>query len=204
MRPSSRKSKSRIKSETRAALDFFAEAGLLKRVKRSGWWVAGIKDPESVADHCFRCAVIGFYMAIEEGADPYRVLAMTLFNDIHEARINDLHKMGHFYIDFKKAENKVFHDQVASLATKTRAALNDIRGDYDRQRSRESLIARDADILECLVQAKEYLDHGHKVASKFLRRAPGFLKTRTAKKLWKALQRWDSTVWWENVVKFER
>jgi putative hydrolase of HD superfamily len=138
MRPSSRKSKSRIKSETRAALDFFAEAGLLKRVKRSGWWVAGIKDPESVADHCFRCAVIGFYMAIEEGADPYRVLAMTLFNDIHEARINDLHKMGHFYIDFKKAENKVFHDQVASLATKTRAALNDIRGDYDRQRSRES------------------------------------------------------------------
>ena len=29
---------------------------------------------------------------------------MTLFGDIHEARINDLHKMGHSYIDFKKAE----------------------------------------------------------------------------------------------------
>jgi putative hydrolases of HD superfamily len=189
---------------TSVPLDFFAEAGLLKRVKRSGWWVAGIKDPESVADHCFRCAVIGFYMAHEEGADPYRVLAMTLFNDIHEARINDLHKMGHFYIDFKDAEKRVFKDQVAPLPSKVKAALIDVRGDYDSQRTHEALIARDADILECLVQAREYEDNGHPVARKFLQRAPGFLKTRTAKKLWKDLQHWDSTIWWENVVKFER
>lgn len=188
----------------KASLDFFAEAGLLKRVKRSGWWVAGIENPESVADHCFRCAVIGFYMAHEEGADPYRVLAMTLFNDIHEARINDLHKMGHFYIDFKDAEKRVFKDQVAPLPSKVRAALTDIRADYDAQRTHEALIARDADILECLVQAREYQDNGYPVAAKFLKRAPGFLKTATARKLWSALQHWDSTAWWENVVKFER
>ncbi|MBF0387107.1 MAG: HD domain-containing protein [Candidatus Omnitrophica bacterium] len=187
-----------------SALDFFAEAGLLKRVKRSGWWVAGIEDPESVADHCFRCAVIGFYMAHEEGADPYRVLAMTLFNDIHEARINDLHKMGHYYIDFKAAEKRVFADQVAALPARVKSELVSVRGDYDTQASLEALVARDADILECLVQAKEYCDNGHPVARKFLKRAPGFLKTRTAKELWEALQTWDSTVWWENVVKFER
>ncbi|MBF0569776.1 MAG: HD domain-containing protein [Candidatus Omnitrophica bacterium] len=201
---STSKEKRSIKKPDIAALDFFAEAGLLKRVKRSGWWVAGIEEPESVADHCFRCAVIGFYMAHEEGADPYRVLAMTLFNDIHEARINDLHKMGHYYIDFKAAEKKVFKDQVALLNARVRSALEDIRGDYDTQKTPEALIARDADILECLVQAREYMDHGHKVAVKFLRRAPGFLKTKTAQRLWKALQKWDSTVWWENVVKFER
>ncbi len=204
MKPSNKK-KSTIKSaDSRSALDFFAEAGLLKRVKRSGWWVAGIENPESVADHCFRCAVIGFYMAHEEGADPYRVLAMTLFNDIHEARINDLHKMGHYYIDFKAAEKRVFKDQVARLTDRVRGALEDIRWDYDAQETLEALVARDADILECLVQAKEYMDHGDKVAVKFLRRAPGFLKTRTARKLWQALQKWDSTIWWENVVKFER
>lgn len=196
--------KKQSSTRVNAPLDFFAEAGLLKRVKRSGWWVAGIENPESVADHCFRCAVIGFYMAHEEGADPYRVLAMTLFNDIHEARINDLHKMGHFYIDFKDAEKRVFKDQVAPLPSKVREALIDIRGDYDTQKTHEALIARDADILECLVQAKEYEDNGYPVAHKFLKRAPGFLKTKTAQKLWKSLQHWDSTVWWENVVKFER
>ena len=77
-------------------------------------------------------------------------------------------------------------------------------GDYDTQKTHEALIARDADILECLVQAREYQDNGYPVAHKFLKRAPGFLKTRTAKALWKALQKWDSTEWWENVVKFER
>lgn len=204
MKLKNKKKYRRTAADMNVSLDFFAEAGLLKRVKRSGWWVAGIENPESVADHCFRCAVIGFYMAHEEGADPYRVLAMTLFNDIHEARINDLHKMGHFYIDFKDAEKRVFKDQVAPLPSKVREALIDIRSDYDTQKTHEALIARDADILECLVQAREYQDNGYPVAEKFLRRAPGFLKTATAKKLWKSLQRWDSTVWWENVVKFER
>ena len=200
----SKNKKTRSPGSVKVALDFFAEAGLLKRVKRSGWWVAGIKDPESVADHCFRCAVIGYYIAHAEGVDPYRVLVMTLFNDIHEARINDLHKMGHYYIDFKDAEKRVFRDQVADLPVKLRSELTEFRGDYDTQRTPEALVARDADILECLVQAKEYKDNGSPVASKFLKRAPGFLKTRTAKKLWDSLQRWDSTLWWENVVKFER
>jgi len=200
-----RRAKRSIPATSRnSALDFFAEAGLLKRVKRSGWWVAGIENPESVADHCFRCAVIGFYMAHEEGADPYRVLAMTLFNDIHEARINDLHKMGHYYIDFKAAEKRVFADQVAALPSRVKSEITSVRADYDAQASLEAQVSRDADILECLVQAKEYVDNGHPVAEKFLKRAPGFLKTRTAKDLWAALQKWDSSVWWENVVKFER
>ena len=77
-----------------SAINLFAEAGLLKKIKRSGWWVAGIKDPESVADHSFRCALIAYYMAHLEKVDPFKAMAMALFNDIHEARINDLHKMG--------------------------------------------------------------------------------------------------------------
>src|SRR5271155_5147963 len=120
-----------------AALNFFAEAGLLKRVKRSGWWVAGIENPETVAEHCFRCAVIGYYIAHCEGVDPFKVVTMTLFNDIHEARINDLHKMGHYYIDFREAEKKAFSDQVADLDKKVKSALQAMRRDYEGQKSRE-------------------------------------------------------------------
>ena len=204
MKPLNKKRSRTKNAESRSALDFFAEAGLLKRVKRSGWWVAGIPDPESVADHCFRCAVSGFYMAHEEEADPYRVLAMTLFNDIHEARINDLHKMGHYYIDFREAEKKAFSDQVAFLDKKVKEALQAMRGDYEGQISKESIIARDADILECLIQAKEYVDLGFPVARTFFKRAPSHLKTSTARKLWQQALSWDSHAWWQNVVKFER
>lgn len=187
-----------------SALNFFAEAGLLKHVKRSGWWVAGIKDPETVAEHCFRCAVIGFYLAHMEKVDPYKVVTMTLFNDIHEARINDLHKMGHHYIDFRDAEKRVFADQTDPLDEKVKFDLRRFREEYDGQTSRESIVARDADILECLVQAKEYYDAGHEKAKKFFRRAPGFLKTKSAQALWDKVLEWDTSTWWENVVKFER
>ncbi|MDE2213702.1 MAG: HD domain-containing protein [Candidatus Omnitrophica bacterium] len=202
MKSSARKDK-KILPET-AILNFFAEAGLLKRVKRSGWWVAGIENPETVAEHCFRCAVIGYCIAHGEKADCFKVVTMTLFNDIHEARINDLHKMGHHYIDFRHAEQKAFADQISHLDKKLKNALQAMRQDYDRQLSRESIVARDADILECLIQAKEYVDNGYPAARTFFKRAPDYLKTMTARRLWRRARSWDSHAWWQNVVKFER
>ena len=186
------------------ALNLFAEAGLLKKIKRSGWWVAGIKNPESVAEHSFRTAVIGYYLAHLEGIAPYPVMLMALFNDIHESRINDLHKMGHYYIDFKEAEKRVFKDQIEFLDSKIKYELRTFRNQYDEQSSRESIVARDADILECLLQAKEYSDSGYLGAKKFFKKAPGYLKSKSAKKIWRQIKNWDSSSWWQNVVKFER
>ena len=187
-----------------SVLDFLAEAGLLKKIKRSGWWVAGISDPESVADHCFRCAVIGYCLAHWEGVDPYQVLVMTLFNDIHEARINDLHKMGHHYIDFKAAEKRVFQDQIAPLNNSLKEELKRFRNEFDEQKTKESLVARDADILECLLQAKEYLDQGYPGTKMFFKQAPSHLKTASAKEMWRSMRAWKSHLWWQRIVKFER
>jgi putative hydrolase of HD superfamily len=131
-------------------------------------------------------------------------MTMALFNDIHEARINDLHKMGHYYIEFRHAEKKVFLDQVKDLHPEVNRSLSEIRNDYDTQISKESIVARDADILECLIQAKEYYENGHLTAKKFFQIAPNHLKTRTAQALWKKFQSWDTHDWWQSVVKFER
>jgi putative hydrolases of HD superfamily len=204
MKLPSKKVKRKPRSIETHALNFFAEAGLLKRIKRSGWWVAGIDDPETVAEHSFRTAVIAFYIAHVEEVDPYKAVTMALFNDIHEARINDLHKMGHYYIEFRDAEKKVFADQIHCLDLRVKKALLKVRDEYDAQASKESIVARDADILECLVQAKEYYENGHLIAKKFFQQAPGHLKTKTAQKLWKEILAWDSHDWWQTVVKFER
>jgi putative hydrolases of HD superfamily len=204
MKIPTQKVKRKPRSQEVHALNFFAEAGLLKRIKRSGWWVAGIDDPETVAEHSFRTAIIAYYIAHVEGVDPYKAVTMALFNDIHEARINDLHKMGHYYIEFRDAEKKVFSDQIHELDVRVKRALSAMRDEYDKQNSKESIAARDADILECLVQAKEYYENGHLTAKKFFQIAPGHLKTKTAQKLWKQVQAWDSHDWWQTVVKFER
>lgn len=37
---------------------------MLKRAKRSGWWIAGVKGPETIAEHSFRGALIGSVLAM--------------------------------------------------------------------------------------------------------------------------------------------
>lgn len=185
-------------------LDFVAEAGMLKRIRRSGWWVLGIKDPETVAEHSFRCAVIGYVIARMEKVPPYKVLLMTIFNDIHEARINDLHKMSQRYVDFEKAEDKAFFEQVSSLPLAIKKELSGIHAEYRKQSTQEAVIARDADILECLIQAKEYQEHGFREAFKFMKKAPDFLRTKTAIKLWRLAKKINLNEWWEKLSQFTR
>ena len=185
-------------------VEFIFEAGVLKHVPRSGWSVLGIKNPESVADHSFRCAVIGYLIAHMEKVSVHRVLLMTLFNDIHEARITDLHKMAQRYIDADSAENAAFKEQVASLPDGILQELSGVREDYGAQKSRESIVARDSDILECLIQAKEYCEHGHKSAALFMKQAPEHLKTESAKTLWRLARTMDVNEWWSRLGKFSR
>jgi len=185
-------------------LNFIAEAGLLKRVRRSGWWVLGIKDTETVADHSFRCAVIGYVLAMMEKVPPYKVLLMTLFNDIHEARINDLHKMSQRYIESRKAEDTAFAEQVEPLPKAIKEELSGLYTENRKQKTRESIIARDADILECLIQAKEYKEYGFKEAPRFMKKAPRALKTKSAKRLWTIARAVNLNEWWEKLSSFKR
>ena len=51
---------------------FAYETGQLKRLPRAGWLLAGVRDPESVAEHSFRVGVLAYIIAALEGADPDR------------------------------------------------------------------------------------------------------------------------------------
>src|SRR5579883_3517770 len=91
------------------------EIGHLKRVKRSGWWIAGITDPESVAEHTARTAMLGYLLASLAGADPMKTATICLFHDTAETRIGDLHRVARRYLDADKAEEQAFSEQVERL-----------------------------------------------------------------------------------------
>ena len=192
------------RSEDKAELGFIAEMGLLKRVRRSGWWVLGIKDAETVAEHSFRCAIIGYMIACMEDVPPHKALLMTLFNDVHEARLTDLHKMSQRYIALQAAEDKAFGEQMNVLPKKVGGQLKKLHAEYRKQKTKEAIIARDADILECLIQAKEYHEYGFKEAVKFVKKAPATLRTKSAKRLWALAKRSNLNEWWEGLSEFKR
>ena len=186
-------------------LNLAGEAGILKSVRRSGWWMLGMKHAESVADHSFRAALIAYLLAKMEKADPYEPVMIALINDLHEARINDLHKVGHRYIDFRAAEWKSSREQLAPLPKPIRDEMGRWVFALLNQSSRAAVIARDADLLECMIQGKEYADQGHHPrAIDWMKRPAHLLRTKSGKKMARALAGWKSDDWWQQLVTLER
>src|SRR3989339_335321 len=99
------------KNKSKEIVKFFYEAGALKNVPRSGWFLCGVKNPESVADHSFRTSVTAYLLAKEENADPEKCMKIALFHDIHESRILDMHKVCSRYIDNDKIGKEVVREQ---------------------------------------------------------------------------------------------
>jgi putative hydrolase of HD superfamily len=60
-------------AEIEATAQLIYETGLLKLAKRTGWWLCGVKDPESIAEHSFRTAIIAELELLHDaGNDAHR------------------------------------------------------------------------------------------------------------------------------------
>ena len=55
------------------------ELGVLKRIRRAGWWHVGVRDPESVAEHSLRVAQLASLIAAIEGAEPARAALLAVW-----------------------------------------------------------------------------------------------------------------------------
>ena len=70
---------------------YMYEIGQMKRVQRSGWWLTGVSDPESVAEHSFRAAILGYILASSRGRRSDENSYALSLPRYHEAKIDDLH-----------------------------------------------------------------------------------------------------------------
>jgi len=181
--------------DAREVLDFLAECGQLKREPRSGWTLAGIPMPESVADHVYRTAVLAHVIATEEDVDPARAVLLALFHDQPETRTGDLHRIASGYLDASAAHATIAKEQLRGDAPWKRALLALVREAHDRE-SPEAIVARDADRLECFLQGREYEAMGFALARDWWSDKRDWLTTRTARTLYDTLvEAWDPTAW---------
>lgn len=161
---------------------FLFEMGVLKNAKRTGWWFTGNNNPESIAEHSFRVGIIGAVLAMMEGADAGRVALMCLFHDTQETRIGDIPHIGRRYIDAASNE-KVTADQVAAAHPAVKAGVQRVVEEYEGGGSLEAIVAKDADKLECLVQAVEYRSQGYSLVQDWIDTSLASLKTPSAQAL---------------------
>ncbi|GII00378.1 HD domain-containing protein [Planobispora takensis] len=179
------------------------EMGLLKRYRRTGWLVAGVRDPESVADHSFRTAIIASVIAALEGGDPERAAFMSLFHDTQETRITDIPYLGKRYLTAAPNE-RVTADQTHGLPAVVADMVGGAVREYEAKASREAVCARDADKLECLIQAVEYREQGNRNVQPWIDSSLAQLTTETAKRLAEEVLRTGSLEWVVHALNGER
>lgn len=182
-------------------VNFIFELGQLKRQKHSGFKLAGVRDPYSVAEHVMRAAQIGYILASMEGADPEKTASIVLIHDNGEARIGDQNKVSAKYFSVKAAEEKAFLDQLNCLDKKIKAKWKKYFKEYEERTTPEGIIAKDADWLEQAFSAKEYVDQGYKSAQNWIDNIEKALETKSAKMIMREMKKTEFSDWWMDLKK---
>lgn len=178
---------------------FCYEVGYLKQAPRSGWLRARVRAPESVAEHSHRTAVLAYLIAHLEGADAERACTLAAWHDVPETRTTDLDSIAKRHVSAEdptetaKLQTTGFPDSLGQ-------AVREIIGEVEAKASRESICAKDADKLECLITAREYQTEGYTDLEPWVENMAASMRTETGKQLAGLAQELRPRCWWDEIV----
>jgi len=173
-------------------VNFIFEVGMLQKTPRTGFQFLG-SGCESVAEHILRTIFIGYTLCkLEKDTDEFKVMKMCLVHDLPEARTGDMNYVNKKYVAVN--ESKAVDELTATLffGDDIKSAIDE----FNERKSKESLIAHDADQLALIYQLKEYGDLGNKYSREWIGFAKRRLSTEAAKKMVEKIIETDSSQWW--------
>ncbi|MCF8031846.1 MAG: HD domain-containing protein [Desulfarculaceae bacterium] len=178
----------------RALAKLLFEAGMLKKMRRTGYPFLG-SGGESIADHCFRAALIGYLLALElEEVDEGKVALLLLHHDLAEARTGDLNYMNKRYCTAD--EDKALEHATRELPEAMGKRIRELCGEFNAGETAEAQLAHDADQLDLLIELKEQQDLGNPYAKHWIHYALKRLQTEAARELAHTVLTTDWTDWW--------
>ncbi|UCG70584.1 MAG: HD domain-containing protein [Thermoplasmata archaeon] len=138
-------------------LTLFNEIGKLKNIKRSGWVRFEIPNPESVADHSFRCAFMAMVLGDILDVDSLRLMKMAILHDIAEAITGDITPVCGISRQEKVRKEKEGLEQLLKDLPNGKEYMI-LWKEYEEGETKEARIFKDIDKLEMALQALEYQD----------------------------------------------
>jgi len=191
--------------ETRLA-DFLFEIGTMRRLLRIHRQLLLADDTsDNIASHSYRVTIIGWILAKMENVEPYKTVMMCLLHDMGEIRTGDHNWVHKRYVEIK--DEQIVEDQLGTLPF---SELAELAKEYETRESRESLLAKDADLLDQILLLREYEWQGNNEARVWLRgKGKKFddegnaqfkkLYSDSAKKLGEAILEQNPSDWWNNL-----
>lgn len=183
--------KKTVKNTNKDIANFLFEVGILAKTPRSGFHFLGT-GAQTVAEHISRTIFVGYTLAILDKADVFKVMKMCMLHDLGEARTSDLNYVHQMYVE--KEERKAISDSTQMLPFSVDIA--DTMDEFEEKKSREAILAKDADNLEWILSLKEQFDVGNKRTEDWIVIAIKRLKTPIAIEIAKIAVKTDSNAWW--------
>ena len=135
-------------------IEFLHKVGKLKKIKRTGWVLSKIPNPESVAEHSFRTAVMAFVLADKFRVNKERLIKMALVHDLAESLVGDI-TPGEISRAEKFRKEKKAMQQLSRLVENGRELMG-LWEDFEKGKSEEAKLVFQLDKLEMVIQALEY------------------------------------------------
>ncbi len=182
-----------MKNSYNKIADLLFEIGSLRNMKRMHCQTL-LQVNDTIASHSFEVAITGMVLAKMENADENKVLKMCLFHDIAEARTGDANFIHSHYV--KADEKEAIKDQYSG--TPIEKEIIEILNEYEERESKESIIAKDADLINQTILQCNYLKDSKKDLARWNRHSIKGLKTKSAKKLAKTITARSPFEWFYN------
>jgi putative hydrolase of HD superfamily len=156
---------------------FFARAGLLKKEPRRGWVLKfGMSNPESVADHSYRVALMTMVYADMRGLDSEKAVKMALLHDLPESLVGDSIPGERAPRAKKNLESGAMRRLLKDLPQEVAVKYLSTWDEFEDGKSEEAKLVRQLDKLEMAIQAYEYkADEPARDVDEFIRTARGAL-----------------------------
>jgi putative hydrolase of HD superfamily len=159
-----------LTTQTSPIIELFFEFAQLKNLYRQGWLKQDVSklDCETVADHSFSVALLGYIIAQEHrpDLDSNKVMKLGLFHEIGEIHVGDI--TPHDNISSKEKSEKEIEavKKVFSCMPNPQKYI-DICLEYEEQTSPESIFVKQVDKLEMVMQANLYEKMGYSTLNEF-------------------------------------
>jgi len=194
------KKKSFQEKEIESLIKLVLEFRLLKYIPRACLPYLKNIVSENIAEHTFYTVIFAWILGkTEKEVNQEKIIKMALIHDLPEVRGGDKNLINKFYSQ-PLNELRIMEDVVKDYQLKDLEFLKLLK-EFKKEKTKESKIVRDADILAQMLVEKESIDMGNFKAKRWLSTSLKRLKTKNAKRLGKALYEIDTDKWWLEIVK---
>ncbi|XP_071441533.1 5'-deoxynucleotidase HDDC2 [Hetaerina americana] len=137
-------------------IEFLTLIGKLKHIKRTGWVLRGVENPEPIAGHMYRMGIMTFLLEEQHNLNKFRCMKLALVHDMAECIVGDITPCCGVDPAEKHRQEEEAMDKLAALVGVSGKELVELFKEYEDQSSAEAKFVKDLDRFDMILQAFEY------------------------------------------------